>query len=93
MPVAFPLGLVSLALIVVLPDPALTAFIAAWENLFVAGIQAVRPILIPAVYLLYQDLWHAELARRERLGAPPIPFFARVLLMLTKPLPKLGRWQ
>ena len=92
LPVALPLGLLALSLLLVLRDTALAALLAAAPDLLWAGIQAVRPVLIPALYALYADLWHAELARRGREGAPPVPALARGLLALTRPLPSLGRW-
>jgi hypothetical protein len=91
-PVGLPLALLGLGLALTLSGAALTAFLAAAPNLVWAGIQAVRPILIPAVYGLYNDLWNAELARRRREGTPPVPGFARALLALTRPLPHPGRW-
>jgi hypothetical protein len=56
------------------------------------AVHGLRPLLVPAVYCLYKDLWHAELVRREREGAPADPTAVRWLLRLTRPLPKLGRW-
>jgi len=47
--------------------------LAAAPDLIWAGIQAVRPVLIPAVYLLYRELFRAELARRQQEGGPPVP--------------------
>ena len=92
LPVALPLALVGLGLIITLPGADLVAWQAALANLVLAGIQAIRPVLIPALYVLYRDLWGTELARREREGAPGVPGLARAILALTKPLPKLGRW-
>jgi hypothetical protein len=92
LPVALPLGLAVLGLAVMLPDAALEALLPAAPDLTWAGIQAVRPVLIPSLYALYKDVWHAEQVRRKREGAPPVPALARVLLALTGPLPALGRW-
>jgi len=90
-PVAVPLGALALGLTLTLSGQALAAFLNAVGDLVWVGIQAVRPVLIPAVYALYGDLWNAELARRRQVGEPPIPAFARPLLALTRPLPNLGR--
>jgi hypothetical protein len=60
---------------------------AATPALLWAGIQAVRPLLVPAIYALYTDLWRAETARRQRDGAPAVPAVVRLLLALTRPLP------
>jgi hypothetical protein len=92
LPIALPLGLAALGLTFMLPDAALEALLPAAPDLTWAGIQAVRPVLIPSLYALYEDLWHAEQVRRKRDGAPPIPALARVLLALTRPLPRFGRW-
>ncbi|HKA49529.1 MAG TPA: hypothetical protein VKK19_08070 [Candidatus Dormibacteraeota bacterium] len=90
-PVAVPLGALALGLTLTLSGQTLAAFLNAVGDLVWVGIQAVRPVLIPAVYALYGDLWNAELARRRQVGEPPIPAFARPLLALTRPLPNLGR--
>lgn len=91
-PVAVPLGAVALGLMLTLSGQALAQFVNAIGDLVWVGIQAIRPVLIPAVYALYGDLWNTELARRrEKKGEPPIPAFARPLLALTRPLPHLGR--
>lgn len=90
-PVAVPLGALALGLTFTLSGQALAAFLNAVGDLVWVGIQAIRPVLIPAVYALYGDLWNAELARRRQVGEPPIPAFARPLLALTRPLPNLGR--
>lgn len=91
-PVAVPLGLVALALFFTLTGQTLTAFVAAIGDLVWVGIQAIRPVLIPAIYKLYVDLWEVELVRRGREGAPAVPRLARPLLALTGPLPHPGRW-
>lgn len=89
LPVVLPLAILSIALIVWLS--ALPIFLAAAEDLVWVAIQAVRPLLIPAVYLLYGDLWAAELSRRRREGEPAVPGPARLLLAITRPLPHLPR--
>lgn len=90
-PVGLPLAFVALALALTLPAAALAAFQAAAPDLAWAAIQAVRPVLIPALYLLYGDLWQVELARRRQEGEPPVPRLAQALLLLTRPLPHPGR--
>jgi hypothetical protein len=84
LPIALLLGVVGLGLATTLSGAGQTAFLTALPNLTWAGIQAVRPVLIPAVYALYVDLWQAESDRRRRVGAPPVPALARALLMLTR---------
>jgi hypothetical protein len=91
LPVGLPLALLSLVLWLTLPAAGLAAFIAAGPNLVWAAIQANRPLLIPAIYALYQDLWRLEGVRRQHEGQPATPPLARALLAITKPLPKLGR--
>ena len=90
-PVAVPLLAAAFGLLLTLSGQAQAAFENAIGDLVWVGIQAIRPVLIPAVYLLYRDLWAAEVARRRQAGEPPIPPFARPLLALTRPLPHLGR--
>lgn len=90
-PIALPQAALALVLVLTLSGPALGAFQAAAPDLVWAAIQMVRPVLIPALYLLYGELWQAELARRQLDGEPPIPRLARPLLALTRPLPHLGR--
>jgi hypothetical protein len=64
---------------------------SALPELLSAAIQIVRPVLIPATYWLYTDLWEAERARRLWQGAPPEPAPVRAVLELTRRLPRLGR--
>ena len=92
LPVGLPLALVALIALVSLPGPSHDALLAAAPDLAWAGIQIIRPVLIPAVYLLYHDLWQAELEQRQRIPPGCLPVLVRVLLRLTEPLPKLGRW-
>jgi hypothetical protein len=91
LPVALPLGVVGLGLATTLSGAEQAAFLTALPNLAWAGIQAVRPVLIPAVYALYVELWQAESDRRWREGPPRVPIVARALLALTRPLPNLRR--
>jgi hypothetical protein len=92
LPAALPLGILALTVARGLTGPAQEAFAAATPNLTWASIQLIRPILIPALYLLYSDLWHAELARVHEHGGLHVPRLARIPLALTRPLPKLGTW-
>lgn len=90
LPVALPLALLTLAVVLLAPGgPVLLD--AAGSALIWAAIQALRPVLMPAVFLLYQDLWAAEQARRAAEGEPPTPDVARRLLGLTRSLPRCGR--
>lgn len=93
LPVAVPLALVGLvgASALLLSGTSLDILLLTLPNLLWIGIQAVRPLLIPAAYVLYHDLWEAERARREREGEPPLPLLAKLLLALTRQLPELGR--
>jgi hypothetical protein len=90
-PIALPLAALALVLASTLPTSALASLLAAAPDLVWAAIQMVRPVLIPALYLLYRELWAVELARRGRDGAPPVPRLAQALLALTRPLPHPGR--
>jgi hypothetical protein len=75
------------------PAPELPRAVgSALPELVSAAIQVVRPVLIPATYWLYTDLWEAERARRRWQGAPPEPALVRAVLELTRRLPRLGRW-
>jgi hypothetical protein len=92
LPVALPL-LVGAAAVALASAPATRDLLGRGApDLAWVGVHAVRPVLVPAVYCLYRDLWHAELTRREREGSPPLPPPVGWLLALTRPLPKLGRW-
>jgi hypothetical protein len=93
LPVGLPLAMIALTLLFALSGPSLAAFMAASPDLVWAGIQAVRLVLIPALYLLYGDLWGAELDRRRIQGEPPVPAPARALLAITRPLPGPGWWR
>lgn len=90
-PVALPIACVFAVCVLTLPPATTATILAAAPDLVWATIQCVRPVLIPAVYLLYTDLRQAEVVRRQRDGEPPIPGIARGLLALTRPLPHLGR--
>jgi hypothetical protein len=91
-PLGLPILGVFAVLLLTLPAPALAVLLAGLESLLWVAVQAIRPILIPAVYALYRDLWEAELARRTRDGEPSLPPLARLLLQITRPLPHPGRW-
>jgi hypothetical protein len=92
LPVALPLVLLALALARTLEGPAQAALVAAAPGLAWVGIQLLRPVLIPALFLLYRDLWLPEQAQFERQVGPHIPRIARLALALTRPLPKPGAW-
>jgi len=92
LPVALPLGLLALILTRNLSGRVYEVMAAASPELAWAGIQAVRPVLIAALYPLYRDLWQREWTRRKQEGAERVPPPARALLAITRPLPKLGGW-
>jgi hypothetical protein len=92
LPVALPLVLLALALARAVEGPARAALVAAAPDLAWAGIQLIRPVLIPALFLLYRDLWQAEQTQLERQDGPAVARIARLALALTRPLPKLGGW-
>ena len=93
LPVALPLALLAAGALVLLGDSGWRALAVAGPALLWLGIQLVRPVLMPAVFALYTDLWTAEQARRARDGAPPLPRLARPLLALTRPLPHPPAWR
>lgn len=93
LPVALPLGLLALSGLLLLGEPVWQALTLAGPALLWAAIQAVRPVLMPAVYALYTDLWPSEQARRASEGTPPLPRAVRLLLALTRPLPHLPAWR
>lgn len=93
LPAALPLGLLALGSHLLLGEPAARALTLAGPALLWAAIQVARPVLMPAVYALYTDLWSAEQARRAAEGAPPPPPLARLLLALTRWLPHLPAWR
>jgi hypothetical protein len=92
LPVALPLVLLALALAPTLEGPAQAALLAAAPDLAWVAIQLIRPVLIPALFLLYRDLWPAEQAQFEMPGGANIPRLAHLALALTRPLPKPGAW-
>jgi hypothetical protein len=92
LPVALPLALATAGALVMTGDAGWRALANAGPALLWLAIQLVRPVLMPAVYALYVDLWTAERARRQRDGAPPLPRLARALLALTRPLPHPPAW-
>jgi hypothetical protein len=89
LPLALPLTLLVLAVMAGLPADTRQALEPALPDLAYAGIQLIRPILIPATYFLFVDLWSAEQTRRAHFGEPAIPAIPRLLLALTRPLPRL----
>ena len=93
-PAAVPSGALILGLYFSLAGvPEAQAVLGAMlPSLILVFIKLVRPFLIPATYLLYNDLWSEEVDRRAREGHPPIPFLARPLLALSRWLPRLAGW-
>jgi hypothetical protein len=91
-PTAVGAPMVVLAAVVAgtLSGTARDAMLAAAPDLAWAAMQFVRPVLIPAVYWLYRDLQKSEENRSEQ--ERPIPAVLRVVLALTRPLPKPGSW-
>ena len=89
LPVGVPLGILAIAVAGTASGPVEVALRAAAPDLAWAGIQLVRPVLIPSLYLLFRDVW----ARRETQGGPAVPTLLRAILALTRPLPKLGAWE
>ena len=88
LPVALPLA-AAVGVAWLVADPA------AWSrvergaaDLAWVGIHAVRPLLVPALYCLYKELWHAEEA-----PAASVPAWAQRLMGLTRAMPKLGSWR
>lgn len=92
-PVAVPLGIAGGGLLLVLPSAQRALFLIALPDLIWAAIQLIRPLLIPAVYGLYKDRWENEAAgQAEGEVSRSVPYLARPLLALTRPLPHFGRW-
>ncbi len=87
LPVAVPLGLV-LGVVYFFADPS------AWSrvergaaDLAWVCVHAVRPLLVPALYCLYKELWHGQ-----TLPSTSLPGWASLLMGLTRRMPKLGSW-
>jgi hypothetical protein len=93
LPVGAPLGLLALGVASSLSGSAHDAVLAAAPNLTWAGIQAVRPLLIPTLYQLYHELWHAEQVRPRKERGLAVPSLARAAVALTQGLPKWGHWE
>ena len=93
-PIALPLGLVAGGLLLALPHATRALFLVALPDLTWAAIQLIRPLLIPAVFVLYKDIWGSESAGGADGTSPATaPGFARPLLAITRPLPHTGRWE
>jgi hypothetical protein len=88
LPVGLPLGIVTLSVAQSLSDSGRARLFSAGEALAWVGIQLVRPVLIPALYMLYRDVWKIERAQ----SGLHVPRAARPLLRLTEALPKFGNW-
>ena len=92
-PVAVPLGIAGGGLLLALPSAQRALFFVVLPDLTWAAIQLIRPLLIPAVYVLYKDIGGGKDAgRREGDSPATTPKLARPLLALTRPLPHFGRW-
>ena len=92
-PIALPLALVVGGLWLVLPASLQAMFFIALPDLVWAAIQLIRPLLIPAVYVLYKDIGgEGDAGRHEGDPLATTPILARPLLALTRPLPHFGRW-
>ena len=72
---------------------SLPVFALALPHLTGVALQCIRLVLIPAVYMLYKDLWDQELARRRFEGDPDVPSPVQRLVSITGSLPAfpLGR--
>lgn len=92
-PIALPLALVGGGLWLVLPVSLRAMLLIALPDLIWAAIQLIRPLLIPAVYVLYKEIGgERDAGRREGDAPATTPILARPLLALTRPLPHFGRW-
>lgn len=86
LPVALPLVVaVGVVWFVVGPD-AWARVVRGAPDLAWVGVHAVRPLLVPALYCLYKELWPAEGAQAR------LPPWAAWLTRLTRGMPKLGSW-
>lgn len=93
-PVAIPLGVIGSGLFLALSSAQRALVLLALPDLTWAAIQLIRPLLIPTVYTLYQELEAEEHTRiTVDTSQSNLPRLARPLLALTRPLPHLGRWQ
>ncbi len=92
LPLVLPMLILSMGVLLAPAAELRRSLGSVLPELVTAAIQVVRPLLIPATYSLYTDLWEAERARRRWQGAPPEPAPVRAVLKLTRLLPKLGRW-
>jgi hypothetical protein len=92
LPLLVPLLIVYVGVLHSPADELRSVAAVALPELIAAGIQLIRPVLVPAIYCLFTDLWQAESAQRAVQAAPPEPSAVRALMALTRPLPSLGRW-
>lgn len=93
-PVAIPLGVIGGGLFLAFTSAQRELALLALPDLIWAVIQLIRPLLIPAVYTLYKESGtedHADSAQDPE--QENLPWLARPLLALTRPLPHFGRWQ
>lgn len=93
-PVAVPLGVIGGGFFLAFSSAQRALLLLALPDLTWAAIQLIRPLLIPAVYTLYREAEPEEgaLTADDSLQAN-LPWAARPLLALTRPLPHFGRWQ
>lgn len=92
-PAAIPLGAIGGGLLLAFSPAQRALLLLALPDLTWAAIQLIRPLLIPAVYTLYNELAAAGHTRQaEDSMQPRVPRLVRPLLALTKPLPHFGRW-
>lgn len=90
MPAALPLFFVVLLLVALYGSFPLIALVL--PHLTGVALQCIRLFLIPAVYVMYGDLWSREQERRTYEGQPSVPLPVRLLLAATAwlPHPALG---
>ncbi len=91
LPAALPLALIVVVLLFAfrgMPE-AQAALLAMLPSLAWAAIQIVRPVMVPAVYSLYRDLWYDEIAKRARVGEPRNPAFVAPLLAVSGLIPQV----
>ena len=91
-PTAVPLGIVLTTLAFTLDESTgvRATYAAMLPPLVWATIKLVRPFLITATYGMYTDLWTEEQQRRAEQGSPPVPLFARPLLLISRWVPRLA---
>lgn len=87
LPVAVPfLAAVGLAALLI-DAPTQARLARAVPDLAWVGVHAVRPVLVPALYTLYKELWYSG-----PTGTGDVPPIGRWLLALTRQMPHFGSW-